>query len=196
MISFAALSPCHRSRRALRRLETLAGRPQQARSGPVLGRSHLGVKRTRERDAVSCLVPVDAGRTRVLFRDKRVAADRGARPCSCGSRVRHDRHSVGSPSVGSCEKVAQGGRSRCVWLSSGLADNGWGRSKAASALSLGERRERWLFSSRPWPRSGFGAAVRGARGDRQDERGGRGRARAPRSSMVVPHARGTRLEHD
>jgi hypothetical protein len=42
-------------------------RPQQARSGPVLGRSHLGVSGRAERDAVSSPVLVDAGRTSALL---------------------------------------------------------------------------------------------------------------------------------
>jgi hypothetical protein len=37
----------------LRGTRTLAARPQQVRSGPVLGRSHLGVSGHRDRDAVS-----------------------------------------------------------------------------------------------------------------------------------------------
>ena len=46
---------------------TLADRPEQALSGPVLGRSHLGRKRVRGRDAVSSRVPLDAGRTSALL---------------------------------------------------------------------------------------------------------------------------------
>ena len=57
-------------------------RPQQARSGPVLGRSHLGVSGRGERDAVSSRVPLDAGRTSaLLLATSKSPVGRETRPC-------------------------------------------------------------------------------------------------------------------
>ena len=67
VISIAALSLSHRAGTNLRRLETLAAPPEQARRGPGLGRSHPGEGERRESEAVSWPVQMDTGRTAALL---------------------------------------------------------------------------------------------------------------------------------
>lgn len=68
--------------------DTLAFRPQQARGGPVLGRSHLGVSGRGERGAVSSRVPLDARRSSALLLARsRRPMSAGEATCSCCNAV-------------------------------------------------------------------------------------------------------------
>lgn len=78
---------------------TLPSRPQQARGGPPLERSHRGESECGERGTVSTRVVFYAGRTSaLLLANTRAGPRAGATPASFGSRYSMRTRSTCSPS--------------------------------------------------------------------------------------------------